>query len=76
MDCSKRDDEINSRYHEEVMKTRKKQSNIEYDGGTEDTSSLQKQGQPFEDGPERFDKETRWTFRNKYNAGHIKRIFP
>ena len=38
------------------MKTRKEQSNIEYDGGTEDTSTLKKQDHPFEHGPEPFDK--------------------
>jgi hypothetical protein len=28
----------------------------------------------FEDGPEPFDKKTRWPFRDRYNARHIRSI--
>ena len=46
MDCTKRDDETNSRYHEEVMNTRKEQSRIEYDGGTEDKVPFKSKATP------------------------------
>ena len=58
------------------MSSRKEQPSVECNGGTEDKSTLQEQGDPFEDGPERFDERTRWSFRNGYNARHVKRILP
>lgn len=58
------------------MDNGKEQSGAEYDGGAEDISTLQEQGNPFEDGPECFDKMTRWSFRDRHNARHIKNILP